>query len=128
MNIQDKSVFISGPMTGLPLFGTEAFVKAHGICKLAGAKHIFDPALIWLDEPLKTSLDKTHADYMQQCLHELTRPNMFGDATRYDFIVQLDGWQNSSGARFEAECAEELDIPCISIHDIDVPDELKHLL
>lgn len=122
-DLKDKRVFLSGPMTGRPSYNVTEFALAHSKCKLAGAKAIYDPAQAWLLEPQSVSERKSHARCMRECLCELSMPTTCRTET-YDVLVQLDGWQESEGARCEAVVAAALDMDVVPISEIEVPEEL----
>ena len=112
-------------MEGYPIYNAHAFTDAHAICKLAGAKHVYNPAQQWLCEPQSTSDKLTHKDYMHQCLNELINSE---SGITYDAIIQLHGWEKSSGAFTEYSVANALEICILSIDDILVPEQLQYLL
>lgn len=122
-DLKDKRVFLSGPMTGLPSYNVTEFALAHSRCKLAGARTVYDPAQVWLSEPQSVSERKDHAQCMRECLRELTRPTACRAET-YDVLVQLEGWQQSEGARCEAVAATALDMDVVPVSEIEVPAEL----
>lgn len=115
MNLQDKTVFLSGPMTGKEHYNVSEFGRAHAICKEHGARFVYNPAWMWLIE--HDSQGKRYEDYMLKCLHELTRD--FMKANYYDCLVLLPGWSNSPGARAEYDVAVACGIPVIDIIDVE---------
>ena len=115
MKVRSKRVFLSGPMSGKAHYNAPEFMRAHAICKEAGALYIYDPALEWLID----DYDGSHEYYMRVCVHELTReyPNAY--IKYYDVVVQLPGWEASEGAKTEAIVASACGIPCIALEDVE---------
>lgn len=113
VSVRGKRIFISGPMSSLPHNNSAEFLGAHVVLKERGAKHVYDPALRWLDEDASESEAKSHEDYMRQCLHELT-----DDTMPYDLMVQLPGWEDSEGAIWESWVADWCGIPKASMEDV----------
>lgn len=82
---EPKKVFISGPMSGYPDWNKPAFMRAESELKAAGFS-VFNPAWLNVDEHW------TNQDLMAIDLAALSR---------CDYIYQLEGWENSKGARAE---------------------------
>ena len=125
VQLTGKTVFLSGPMSGIRHYNVDMFATAHAICKEAGARRIFDPALTWL-----TTRDdeREHEVYMRRCVNELTtskyRSDTHGyvpapDENRYDMLVQLWDWEQSDGAVLEAQVARACGIECVFIGDVE---------
>ena len=83
--LEIKKVFISGPMSGYPNMNKEAFMEAEKELRAAGFS-VFNPA--WLLDCTGFEED----DFMAIDLAALSRCN---------YIYQLDGWEDSKGARAE---------------------------
>ena len=116
IGIEGKSVFLSGPMTGLPKWNKEAFAKAEERLYELGAEWVFNPAT---DAP-KTDFDPYGHDYWMACtLHELTTlPQHYGDSgfsPVYDMLALLPGWEASKGARVECEVAHAIGLVVIEM-------------
>ena len=126
MNLAGKNVFLSGPMTGLKHNNVDDFAKAHAIVRELGAKHVYNPAYMWLSQPLAMDDRTTHEEYMRRCVYELTRP-AFGEVNcpYYGAVVLLDGWCDSPGANLEHEVAQACGIPCVFIGDLIEPLEAQ---
>jgi hypothetical protein len=109
-----KSFFISGPMSGVRLNNAPEFAKIHAALKECGAGKVFDPAHTWLGE---VGQEKSHAHYMQTCLFVLLNGN-------WDYVVMLDGWQDSVGAALEHDVAVACGMSVIGEERIyEQPDE-----
>lgn len=121
VTVVGKTVFLSGPMTGKELYNTPAFAEAHAICKLAGARKIFDPAEQWLRSQED---EQDHTTYMRRCINELTQGlfnNMNGpmyERNKYEVLVQLEDWETSDGAVLEAQVAHACGIDVIGVRNI----------
>ena len=112
--VEGKNVFLSGPMTGLAHYNVAKFATAHALLKEAGARHVYDPAYMWLNEQLEVSEGKAHEDYMQECLYTLTRPG-FGGGPYYDVLAQIPGWDGSEGARCEYDVAKKCGLTIVEM-------------
>lgn len=124
IDLNGKRVFISGPMSGLKRCNVAAFAEAHADIREAGAGEVFNPAINYLQEYGERADRKVHADYMADCLHELTKRKCFGLTLReyapmkYDLLVSLPGWEESEGARFEREAAQACNIPVYDLEEV----------
>lgn len=118
LNVKDKNVFISGPMTGRNHYNASAFFDAHVMLKEAGAAHIHNPAIGWLNE----SQERSHELWMSQSLRSLLSPILdFCDRDglpMYDVLVSLPGWQDSTGATLEREVAIACGIEVCELEDV----------
>ena len=106
--LKSKRVFISGPMSGIPHYNAQAFAEAHAICREQGAWSVFDPTWQWMNE---TGEENTHEWYMRRCINALTN----GD---FDVLLQLDGWEDSEGARLEHDVAQACGIEVVSLDEV----------
>jgi len=124
IDLNGKRVFISGPMSGLKRYNVAAFAEAHADIREAGAGDVFNPAINYLQEYGERAERKVHADYMADCLHELTERKYFGvtlseySPMKYDLLVSLPGWERSEGARFEREVAQACNIPVCDLEEV----------
>ena len=84
------SIYIAGPMSGLPDYNYPAFLDAEGKLTVAGY-HVLNPARVEEDNPTPGT-PQEWGWYMRRCL------KMVADA---DGIALLDGWRNSRGATLE---------------------------
>lgn len=82
--IQGKSVFLSGPITGIDDY-KDKFADAAEVIKALGANTVFNPAAEIPD-------DTEYEEAMNICTDRVTTS---------DCVVVLDGWENSKGALIE---------------------------
>ena len=99
-------VYISGPITGIAFGNRFAFMCARAALELCGYEAV-DPSEVQLDD------EASWADYMRADLKLLLD---------CDFILMLDGWEDSKGARIERELAENL-----GIEEIDLDQERERI-
>lgn len=124
IDIKGKRIFLSGPMTGRWLHNVSEFAEAHARLKQAGAKYVFNPAIGYLCQRTETEQVKTHADYMTDCIHELTerkkRTQGWEDLIprKYDLLVSLPGWEESDGAITERTVADACGIECVDYEEV----------
>jgi len=92
--VKKKTIYISGPMTGLPEFNFPAFHAKEKELREQGHK-VKNPASNGSDAT-KSWLDYIIDDLilLKECTH----------------IHFLDGWESSPGARIEAACAERMEL------------------
>lgn len=112
IDVNGKSIFLSGPMTGIELYNAPAFVEAHARLKLMGCGEVLNPAMEWLWDD-SGSADRLY--YMRKCVESLGRGPLAYGHEHWDMLVSLPGWEDSEGARLEREVAEALGIEC---HDL----------
>lgn len=119
--LEGKRVFISGPMSSRKHNNVTKFLAAHIVLNKLGALSVYDPAAEWVDDVSRGSWeDRGHEFYMRRCISELSK-SWYVDAedggTRplYDLLVQLDGWQDSEGAKTEKIVAEACGIEVIEL-------------
>lgn len=91
------SVFLSGPISGEPDFGTQAFADAATSIRALGLT-VFNPREM---DGGDTSLPREH--YMRVCLKTLVNES--------DSLVSLPRWSSSRGAYLERKVAEEIGLP-----------------
>jgi hypothetical protein len=112
-------VYISGPMTGLPEFNYPAF---HAVAATLRSKDYR------VENPAENAPQPDWASYMRQALEQMMR---------CDEVVLLPGWQESSGAVWEASIAHGLGMPLVAIVKCDggwlitrnlVAEEMAHLV
>ena len=113
IDVKGKSIFLSGPMTGIDLYNAPAFVEAHARLKLMGCGEAFNPAIEWLWDD-SGSEDRLY--YMRRCIEALGRGPLSFNSDHWDMLVSLPGWEDSEGARLERTIAESLGIEC---HDLE---------
>lgn len=129
MDVTGKRIFLSGPMTGCPNLNVAAFADAHAILKEAGAEEIYDPAVEYLMQREKAD-GHSHEWYMTKCVAELVRhaipkgvnPLAIGTPCainpKYDLLVSLPGWWDSSGACIERSVADACGIECVELSEV----------
>lgn len=94
-------VYLSGPMSGLEDFNYPAFLAMAEKVRRVGFL-VINPAeigaqLVRIKRPKPVKWE----EYMRQTIAEMMRA---------DWILMLDGWDRSRGARIERQLALELDI------------------
>ena len=120
MQVSGKSVFLSGPMTGVDAYNVAEFAKAHERLNELGAQRVFDPAFEWYVSFARNgSKTRDHEFYMRQTLAELVSGDLHGERPLYDVIVTLPGWEGSEGARLEVEVAKAVGIPAVPFEDVE---------
>jgi len=121
MRLDDKCVFLSGPVTGRKRSEYErAFRHAEEVCQAAGAFRVYNPVRDDMNRP-----SDSHETCMLNCIHELTSrqgivmPDGRHAVRHYDVMVQLPGWAKSCGCQDEARVAKAVGIPVISLCEVD---------
>lgn len=119
--LEGRRVFVSGPMSSREHNNVTKFLAAHIVLNKLGALVVYDPAAEWVEEVAHGSCcDKNHDYYMRKCIGELSRSwyasdDSDGQTPYYDLLVQLDGWQDSEGAKTEKIVAEACGIEVIEL-------------
>ena len=103
-NVYGKSVYLSGPMTGMPDHNRVTFNKVETACVEAGAAEVYNPAY------LVPNIEKgwERADFMLFDLEQLLEMREGNNMV----MLQLPGWRSSAGAMCEFMVAQQLDIEC----------------
>lgn len=101
-------LYLAGPMTHYPRWNFDAFEKATADLRAAGYEVVspheldlaagFDP-----DAPVEDFTDAQHRAAMRRDVEALLS---------VDGVALLDGWESSTGARFEVEVSNALGLPC----------------
>lgn len=105
VDLEDRRVFLSGPVTGYDRETTVArFASAAIKCHGAGASYVFNPT-----EAVAASA--SHETAMCRCINELSMWDFERNESFYDVLIQLDGWEDSEGARTECAVAQACGIP-----------------
>ena len=99
--IQGKSVFLSGPITGVDGYKNK-FADAMEIIRALGADFAFNPAAEIPD-------DTEREEAMRICLFNLTA---------HKCVVMLPGWRDSEGACFEYAASEICGIPHYELKEL----------
>jgi len=89
--IKGKTVYLSGPMTGIENYNFHTFDHAERVLKKGGAKVVINPS--------RHPIGLSHAQYMEYAML---------DVANADVVVLLPGWRNSKGACAEVKFAKEL--------------------
>ena len=115
-HLEGKSVYLSGPMTGIKDWNRAAFDEAEKLVKSCGATIVYNPC--------------TYAEAMSGLSHEMClRISIFNlCATRswapadalavYDVLVSIPGWQQSKGAQLERLVAGYVGIEVCNLEDV----------
>lgn len=125
--LEGMRAFLSGPMSGIDGNNVIVFIEAHRRLRELGARYVYNPALEWVNEFSKGMPEMGHGYYMRRCVNELTKPwveSFDSNEVRsfYDVLVQLEGWEESDGARTEKLVAEACGIRCVRLSDLDAID------
>lgn len=103
MNKKKKSIYIAGPMTGLPEFNFPAFFKAERKLRRAGWL-VWNPAAKDSEAAIDKTAKKTGDDKLAIKKGFDIREAFMWDAEKViyaDGIYMLEGWEKSPGARAE---------------------------
>ena len=104
-HVKGRTVYLSGPMTGIDDWNRAAFDDAEKRLRELGAQEPYNPANF-----IEHFESLSHEACMYRSLVELvdeawsTEPGY--PAPWYDLLVSLPGWEQSAGARLEREVAE----------------------
>lgn len=104
-----ETIYLSGPMTGIPEFNAPAFA-AYALKYREQGFHVLSPPE--LDAAGKK--DDSYANYLRRDMR------LFLD-NEVDRVYMLPGWANSRGAKLEKHVAEMLEIP---IYDAETGEPL----
>lgn len=99
-----KTVFISGPMTGLPDYNYQEFFRVEKLLRDAGYS-VINPASNGVRDGWEWR------DYMTQSLMMLLTRDV-------DAVVTLDGWKRSKGASLEVYVARALGMDVVPAHEL----------
>lgn len=108
--IQGKSVFLSGPITGVDGY-KDKFADATEIIRALGASAIFNPAA-----EIPDSTEREEA--MNICTDKVTTS---------DCVVVLDGWENSKGALIEYVFSRACGIPHYELKELITKSVLQQI-
>lgn len=97
-------VYVSGPMSGLPLLNYPAFRAATSRLRAAGVE-VVCPTEVAAQQPMESRWE----DFLREDLRHLLD---------VDAVVCLPGWMRSRGARLECFVAAELGLPLYSIDEL----------
>lgn len=126
-----KTIYIAGPMKGLPLFNFPAFDAAETSLRVQGWD-VINPAELDREVGFDPAIGSTEADVTPTFLEGAMRRDVEA-IMRADAIAMLPGWEKSTGAKAEMHLALWRHIPVylfpqmIEITKEDVLDEAKRL-
>jgi nucleoside 2-deoxyribosyltransferase len=109
------SVYLAGPMTGLPQYNFPAFLGAATTLRRAGYE-VWSPA----EHDLDRGFDMDDPDAAQPLVEymKVDLPQVMAA----DAVVVLPGWENSTGARLEVHTAVACGKPVLSYPDLGIVD------
>lgn len=108
--VQGKSVFLSGPITGIDDY-KDKFADAMEIIRALGADFAFNPAT-------KIPDNTEREEAMRICLFNLTA---------HKCVVMLPGWRDSEGACFEYAASEICGIPRYELKELITKSVLQQI-
>lgn len=111
MDLHNKRVFLSGPMSDREDYHVADFALAHHRIKALAPIEVYDPAI----EYLRSRCDQSHEGWMRECIRRLMNA---GNGYQYDVLVQLPGWESSEGARLEADVAKATGIQVVTLAEV----------
>ena len=97
-----RTLYLAGPMTGLPDYNYPAFHDAARRLRLIGYA-VLNPA----DNPEPPC--KSWRGYMRMAI---------GQLIQCDAVVFLPGWELSAGANVERQLAHQLAMPCMTMENV----------
>ncbi|HXE63254.1 MAG TPA: DUF4406 domain-containing protein [Bryobacteraceae bacterium] len=113
----DQTIYIAGPMTGLPNYNFDAFNSTAAKLRHEGF-HVLNPA-----ETDGGSTAQSWGYYMRKALRMLVQA---------DVVALLPGWRNSKGAQIEVYVARALDMPLVDAERLepikDTPEPCESIL
>lgn len=124
VDVTDKVIFLSGPITGKEHNNVAAFAVAAERLRAAGAAYVYNPAHKSSNAHSEKRIRMTHGDYLLDTIHELTKREKRSQTwewvipRKYDMLVLLDGWEDSNGARMERAVALSCNIPVYELADV----------
>ena len=108
--IQGKSVFLSGPITGVDGY-KDKFADAAEVIKALGANSVFNPAA-----KIPDSTEREEA--MRICTSKVITS---------DCVITLPGWRDSEGACFEYVASEICGIPHYELKELITKSVLQQI-
>ena len=111
-HVKGRSIYLSGPMTGIEGWNRQAFDDAYTEIKQMHLRICYNPATR-IDEYAKF----THQQAILYSINELTSVEDFEPF--YDLLVLLPGWKQSEGARIEREVAELCGIEVCELSEVE---------
>jgi hypothetical protein len=115
-HLDGKSVYLSGPMTGIKDWNRAAFDEAEKLVKSCGATSVYNPCAY-----AEARSGLSHEMCMRISIFSLCATRMRVPAKDtlvvYGVLVSLPGWQQSKGATLERTVAEACGIEVCNIKD-----------
>ena len=115
IDVNGKTIFLSGPMSGIENNNVAAFCDAQATLYQMGASEVYNPAYQWLQMGCPT--ERPHEYWMVGCIHELSDHSMYRKP-HYDMVVTLEGSDDSLGALTERSVARACGIPVYEFADV----------
>lgn len=115
IDVKDKKIFLSGPMSGVPQSNIDKFCKLHMFLLEQGAQEIYNPAL----ELLWTKDKGVYKERLRESIHELTKKNYATQRAYYDMIIILPESTQSIGSDLETKVADKCGIKIIPSWELD---------
>lgn len=116
IDVTNKNIFLSGPMTGIKNNNVAAFCDAQATLHQMGAAEVYNPAHQWLQ--CRCPTDKPHEYWMVGCINDLTEYDIFSRKPKYDMLVRLPEWIESAGSVTEVQVARACGIPVYELSEV----------
>lgn len=117
------SLYVAGPMSGLPDFNYPTFNAAADLLRKAG----FGRGSFTREGVESPTRGATRAEASPLPWDEYLRMAI-GQLIRVEGVAVLPGWEGSKGARLEVHIADELGMPVATVDDwLEYADELREL-
>ena len=116
VDMNGKTIFLSGPMSGIKNNNVAAFCDAQATLQQMGAAEVYNPAYQWLLCGCPT--DKPHEYWMIGCVNNLTAYDIFSRKPKYDMLVRLPRWIESNGSVTEVHVAHACGIPVYELSEV----------
>lgn len=123
-----RSVYLAGPMTGIPQFNFPAFIDAATRLRNEYGLNVENPAE--MDDPKDSAMAWASEDGLSQ--EGLTgwarflKRDLIVVCSKVDGIVALPNWEDSVGANLEIYVCGALGMPVFSYPDLTQIDLLNH--
>lgn len=111
---EDDTIYISGPMSGIPDMNSKAFYEAEDHLRKLGFENIINP--FRLDDELRNRSGRSYSEIPAEFF---LRRDIEIIASRCTALVVLDGWKYSRGSRLEVFVARRLGCRIFSYPDLN---------
>lgn len=101
-----KTIYLSGPMTGIPEKNRPLFTKWANTLRALGYNVISPPEM---DQDPDTGYDDNYYKLLKHAIQQMLTA---------DFVITLPGWKSSKGASLEVDLANKVQIPVYDIKDL----------